>query len=77
MSEQWLLSLSAPDPQAGFELALKLSRATVKAMQPSEEIRKEVRPAYERDAEKLIAASHVVAVNFSTIAAANGYWRGK
>ncbi|WP_456721489.1 hexameric tyrosine-coordinated heme protein [Bradyrhizobium sp. USDA 4350] len=39
--------------------------------------RKELRPTYDSDAERLIAASHVVAVNFATIAAANEYWREK
>jgi hypothetical protein len=75
MSAQWLQSLSTPGPQEGFELALKLSRASIKAIQPSEQVRKELRLSYDSDAERLIAASHVVAVNFATIAAANAYWR--
>jgi hypothetical protein len=77
MNEQWLGSLSAPSAQEGFELALKISRASIKAIQPSEKTRKELRPTYDSDAERLIAASHVVAVNFATIAAANEYWRKK
>jgi hypothetical protein len=76
MNAQWLQSLSTPSPQEGFELALKLSRASIKAIQPSEQVRKELRPSYDSDAEQLIA-SHVVAVNFATIAAANAYWREK
>ena len=35
-----------------------------------------IRAAYDRDAAHLIAASHVVVVNFQTVAAANGYWKG-
>jgi hypothetical protein len=33
------------------------------------------RPQYANDAAGLIAASHVIAVEFATIAAANQYWR--
>ena len=48
----------------------------VKYTQPSEEMRKKVRDDYADDAEVLTEASHVVAINFQTVAAANGYWRG-
>lgn len=34
-----------------------------------------LRPEYAESTEDPIAASHVVAVNFQTIAAANDYWR--
>jgi hypothetical protein len=74
--DTWLPSLVAPTPQAGFELAIKLARMGVKYTQPSDAARKELRPAYERDAEALIASSHVIAVHFQTIAAANDWWRG-
>ena len=47
----------------------------VKYIQPSEDIRKKVRDDYADDAEVLTEASHVVAINFQTIAAANDYWR--
>jgi hypothetical protein len=36
---------------------------------------KEGRAHYARDADGLIAAGHVIAVEFATIAAANNYWR--
>jgi hypothetical protein len=36
---------------------------------------KKLRPDYANNAEALTAASHVVAVNFQTVAAANHYWR--
>ncbi|KQZ19216.1 peroxidase [Mesorhizobium sp. Root552] len=74
-TSSWLPSLLTENPESGFALALKLSRMAVKFTQPSAEVRSELRPDYERDADALIAASHVVAVNFATIAAANGYWR--
>lgn len=73
--DTWLPSLVAPTPQAGFELAIKLARMGVKYRQPTDAVRNELRPAYERDAEALIASSHVIAVHFQTIAAANSWWR--
>ncbi|MDA9522552.1 peroxidase [Bradyrhizobium sp. CCBAU 11434] len=75
MSENWLPSLKTDTPQAGFELAVKLSRMAVKMTQPSDEVRTRLRTAYEQDAEQLIATSHVVAVHFQTVAAANNWWR--
>lgn len=75
MAEDWLPSLLTDSPQAGYELAIKLSRMAVKLTQPDAKIRDELREVYERDADSLIAVSQVVAINFQTIAAANGYWR--
>jgi hypothetical protein len=75
MDELWLPTLKTATPQAGFELAIKLARHGVKATQPSDEIRTHLRAAYDHDAGQLIAASHVIAVNFQTIAAANNWWR--
>lgn len=62
-------------PQAGFELAVKLSRMGVKVTQPSDEVRSHLRAAYEQDLAQLIASSHVIATHFQTVAAANNYWR--
>ncbi len=75
MSDPWLTSLMTETPQAGYELAIKLSRMGVKYTQPSDEIRGKLRPVYEKDADSLIASSHVVAVNFQTVSVANNYWR--
>ena len=75
MSEVWLTSLLTANPQEGFELAVKLARMGVKYTQPSAEVRDRLRPQYGSDANALIASSQVVAINFQTIAAANGYWR--
>ena len=71
----WLPSLITPTPQAGFDLAVKLARMAVKLTQPDDKARDALRPQYAHDAGDLIAASHVVAVHFATIAAANGHWR--
>ena len=74
MSNIWLSDLKTATPQEGFELAIKLSRMGVKYTQPSDEIRKRLREDYANNADSLIAASQVVAVNFQTVAAANNYW---
>ena len=74
MSDKWLNGLKTPDAQAGYELAIKLSRMGVKYTQPDDEIRGKLRPIYGNDADSLIASSHVIAVNFQTVAAANNYW---
>jgi hypothetical protein len=75
MSDPWLTSLLTDSPQAGFDLAVKMSRVGVKVTQPSDDIRKELRAAYDHDTAQLIATSQVIAINFQTVAAANDYWR--
>lgn len=75
MADTWLTSLITETPQEGFELAITLSRRGVKYTQPDGEILHRLRPDYAEDADSLIAGSQVVAVNFQTVAAANGYWR--
>ncbi|MBS0313095.1 MAG: hexameric tyrosine-coordinated heme protein [Burkholderiales bacterium] len=73
--DTWLASLITATPQEGFELAITLSRRGVKYTQPNPDVLKKLRPEYAEDAEALTAASHVIAVNFQTVAAANNYWR--
>lgn len=75
MADAWLTTLITETPQDGFELAIVLSRRGVKYTQPDVDTLKALRPDYANSADALMAASHVVAVNFQTIAAANGYWR--
>lgn len=74
MNDQWLSSLKTDNAQAGYELAIKLSRMGVKYTQPSDEIRGKLRPHYGENADSLIASSQVIAINFQTVAAANNYW---
>lgn len=74
MSETWLPTLRTGTPQEGWELAVRMSRVGVKATQPSAEVRDRLRESYAENADSLIAASQVIAVNFQTIAAANQYW---
>ncbi len=75
MSEPWLTSLKTDTAQAGWDLVIKLSRMSVKATQPSDEIRGKLRAAYDQDTAQLIASSQVIATNFQTVAAANNWWR--
>ena len=75
MTEPWLTSLITPNPQAGFELAISLSRRGVKYTQPDMDTLKKLRPEYADSADGLTAASQVIAINFQTVAAANNYWR--
>lgn len=75
MADEWLTTLITATPQEGFELAITLSRRGVKYTQPDPEVLHQLRPQYSTDADSLTAASHVVALNFATVAAANNYWR--
>ena len=68
-------SLVTPSPEEGRALALMLARHSIHAMQPDETVLQAGRPNYSTDPNSLIAASHVVAIEFATIAAANNYWR--
>ena len=75
MTDTWLASLMTKTPQEGFELAITMSRRGVKYTQPDSEVLHKLRPEYANNADGLTAASQVIAINFQTIAAANGYWR--
>lgn len=75
--EKWLKSLKTKTPQEGFELAITLAQKGVQYTQPSEKIRKKLRPKYAQNAKSLISASQVITINFQTIAAANNYWERK
>lgn len=75
MADAWLNTLITDTPQAGFELAITMSRRGVKYTQPDVDVLKKLRPEYANSPDGLTAASQVVAVNFQTVAAANNYWR--
>lgn len=74
MSNGQLQTLQTKTPEEGFKLAVKLAQKGIEVTQPSEEIRKVLRPVYSRDADSLIATSQVVAIHFQTVAFANNYW---
>lgn len=61
--------------EEGRALALAIARHTIHNIQPDLDALVAGRPRYATDPHALISAAHVVAVEFATIAAANGYWR--
>ncbi|MEP3277933.1 MAG: hexameric tyrosine-coordinated heme protein [Stappiaceae bacterium] len=71
----WLPSLITATPEEGFQLAIKMSRMGVKYTQPNDEIRAQLRPIYEKNADSLTMASQVIATNFQTVALANNHWK--
>ena len=71
----WLPSLKTETAEEGYDLAIKLSRMAVKKTQPDDAARERMRPEYANDAANMTQVSLVVATNFQTVAAANGYWR--
>ena len=68
-------TLITSTPEEGRALAIKLARLTIKATQPDADVRTKLRPDYAENADSLLAVAHIVAIEFATIAAANGYWR--
>lgn len=74
MSNGGLQTLRTSTPEEGYALAVKLAQKAIELTQPSEEIRKLLRPVYSTDANSLIAVSQVVALHFQTVAFANNYW---
>ena len=68
-------TLITATPEEGRALAMTIARHTIHNIQPDLDTLKEGRPKYSSDANSLIAASQVVAIEFQTIAAANNYWK--
>lgn len=68
-------SLETETAKQGLDLAARISWEIVKIAQPSQEIRDRLLAIYEDDAESILTACQIIAVNFQTIAAANGYWK--
>ena len=68
-------TLITETPEEGRALAIKLSRLFIKATQPDEAACNRMRDVYANDPAMLISIGQVVATEFSTIAAANNYWR--
>jgi hypothetical protein len=74
-STQERLSLITDTPEEGMQVAIRLARLGVTETQPDREVLHALRPEYATDFDALIASSHVIAVHFQTVAAANDYWR--
>ena len=68
-------SLLTTTPDEGRQLAIAIARRVVKATQPDATVRERLREVYAGDAAMLLQVCQVVATEFSTIAAANDYWR--
>lgn len=68
-------TLLTATPEAGRQLAIKLARLIIRATQPDEQTRSQLREVYANDALMLILVGQTVAAEFATIAAANNYWR--
>ena len=68
-------TLITETPEQRRALAFDIARHTIHNMQPDLDVLMGGRPNYSTTPESLIAASHVVALEFQTIAAANDYWR--
>lgn len=73
--ENYLQSLITATPMEGRELAIKLARKSIAAIQTDPEVRKKLRADYANDTKQLIASAEVIALEFQTIAAANNYWK--
>jgi hypothetical protein len=74
-SEIYLESLITATPQEGRNLAIKLSRKSIAAIQTNPDVRKKLRVDYAEDTAQLIASAQVIALEFQTIARANNYWK--
>ncbi|UWX97073.1 hexameric tyrosine-coordinated heme protein [Arthrobacter zhaoxinii] len=68
-------SLKCATPEEGRQLAIQLALQTAFAIQPDDQAEHIIRDAYANNPDGIIAASHVVATEFATVAAANNYWR--
>jgi Hexameric tyrosine-coordinated heme protein (HTHP). len=68
-------SLITATPEEGRQLAIQMARAVVSATQPDRNVQRRLREVYSMDAAMLIEITHVTAIEFQTIAAANNYWR--
>lgn len=73
--EIWLKSLITATPQEGRELAIKMARKSIAAIQTDPEIRKKLRDDYASNTKQLIDSANVIAIEFQTVAQANNYWK--
>lgn len=74
-ADDYMPTLITKTPLEGRMLAITMVRKTIGTIQKSSEIKKTVREEYQDDAELLMKAAELVAIEFKTIAIANDYWR--
>jgi len=68
-------TLITATPEEGRALAILMARHSIHNIQPELDVLVGGRPNYSTDPDSLIAVSQVIAIEFATVAAANGYWR--
>jgi hypothetical protein len=68
-------TLITATPEEGRALAITMARHSIHNIQPDLDVLKGGRPVYSTSPDSLVAVSQVIAIEFQTIAAANGYWR--
>lgn len=73
--DDYMPSLITKTPLEGRMLAITIVRKTIGTIQRDADIKQAVRAEYEDDAELLMYAAELVAIEFKTIAIANNYWR--
>ncbi|MEM7277915.1 MAG: hexameric tyrosine-coordinated heme protein [Pseudomonadota bacterium] len=73
--DDYVPSLMTNTPYEGRQLAITLARKSIHEMQSDPEIKARIRRDYSQNGADLIAAGHVIATEFRTIAEANDYWR--
>lgn len=76
-SNDYMPSLITATPLEGRMLAITIVRKTIGTIQADGKIKQAVRGEYQDDAELLMRAAELVAIEFKTIAKANNYWRDK
>lgn len=72
-SVTWLPTLLVESPEKKFDLAVKVSKMAIETNQPDVELLEKLSNKYAVNADSLTATSHVIALNFQTIVAANNY----
>jgi hypothetical protein len=75
VAQPWIGSLITATPEEGYDLAVRISRRAIPLTQADVAVRRRLRPEYAENADSIIAISHLISVNFATVAAANNYWR--
>lgn len=73
--EDYMPSLITKTPLEGRMLAIKMVRKTIGTIQRDSRIKQAIRKEYQDDAQLLMSAAELVAIEFKTIAIANNYWR--
>lgn len=74
-ANDYMPSLITKTPLEGRMLAITMVRKTIGTIQKDPALKKTAREEYQDDAELLMKAAELVAIEFKTIAIANNYWR--